>query len=69
MLAFVTTACTKKTNDYVIMLKNHEKALHVNAAGRVTAAHMSLARKLLIKIIQLINEIFIYQYQEKLLIN
>lgn len=45
MLAFATTACTKKSNDYVIMLKNHERALHVNAAGKVTAADMSLARK------------------------
>uniref|UniRef100_A0A1B0BTR1 Lipoprotein n=1 Tax=Glossina palpalis gambiensis TaxID=67801 RepID=A0A1B0BTR1_9MUSC len=44
MLAFATTACTKKSNDYVIMLKNHERALHVNAAGKVTAADMSLAQ-------------------------
>uniref|UniRef100_A0A1A9ZWN5 Uncharacterized protein n=1 Tax=Glossina pallidipes TaxID=7398 RepID=A0A1A9ZWN5_GLOPL len=46
MLAFATTACTKKSNDYVIMLKNHERALHVNAAGKVTAADMSLAHSL-----------------------
>uniref|UniRef100_A0A1A9V023 Uncharacterized protein n=1 Tax=Glossina austeni TaxID=7395 RepID=A0A1A9V023_GLOAU len=44
MLAFATTVCTKKSNDYVIMLKNHERALHVNAAGKVTAADMSLAQ-------------------------
>ncbi|XP_061391824.1 myotubularin-related protein DDB_G0290005 [Musca vetustissima] len=44
MFAFATTACSKKTNDYVIMLKNHERALHINAAGKVTATDISLAQ-------------------------
>ncbi|XP_075167562.1 pyramus [Haematobia irritans] len=44
MFAFATTACSKKTNDYVIMLKNHERALHVNAAGKVSAKDISLAQ-------------------------
>lgn len=45
MFATATTASLKKTNDVVIMLKNHERALHVNAGGKVTATDISLARK------------------------
>lgn len=55
MFATATTASLKKTNDVVIMLKNHERALHVNAGGKVTATDISSARKYK-------KSIFIYRY-------
>jgi len=46
MFALVTTTCAKKTDEYILTLKTHNnRALHINAHGRVTAEDISLARK------------------------
>lgn len=46
MLALVTTTCAKKTEEYVLVLKtDNNRALHINAHGRVSAEYISIARK------------------------